>query len=134
MTPTESSKRINIMRMRKIIGIGETILDIIFKNEQPTAAVPGGSTFNGIISLGRLGLPVTMITETGNDKIGHIIKNFMTDNGIDNSHVCIYDDGRTAISSHTSTSATTPNTSSTKITPTPDSMSNGQKSTKTTSS
>lgn len=98
MTATESSKRINIMRMRKIIGIGETILDIIFKNEQPTAAVPGGSTFNGIISLGRLGLPVTMITETGNDKIGHIIKNFMTDNGIDNSHVCIYDDGRTAIS------------------------------------
>ena len=54
--------------MRKVIGIGETILDIIFKNEQPTAAVPGGSTFNGIISLGRLGLPVTMITETGNDK------------------------------------------------------------------
>lgn len=84
--------------MRKIIGIGETILDIIFKNEQPTAAVPGGSTFNGIISLGRLGLPVTMITETGNDKIGRIIKSFMADNGVDNTHVCVYDDGRTAIS------------------------------------
>ncbi len=84
--------------MRKIIGIGETILDIIFKNEQPTAAVPGGSTFNGIISLGRLGLPVTMVTETGNDRIGRIIKNFMADNGVDNSHVCVYDDGRTAVS------------------------------------
>lgn len=56
--------------MRKVIGIGETILDIIFKNEQPTAAVPGGSTFNGLISLGRMGLPVTMITETGNDRVG----------------------------------------------------------------
>ena len=53
--------------MRKVIGIGETILDIIFKNEQPTAAVPGGSVFNGIISLGRLGTNVTMITETGNE-------------------------------------------------------------------
>ena len=67
--------------MRKIIGIGETILDIIFKNEQPTAAVPGGSTFNGIISLGRLGLPTTMITETGNDKIGRVIKDFMIQGG-----------------------------------------------------
>ena len=84
--------------MRKVIGIGETILDIIFKNEQPTAAVPGGSTFNGIISLGRLGVPVTMITETGNDKVGHIIKRFMVDNGVDDSAVCMYADGRTAIS------------------------------------
>lgn len=28
--------------MRKIIGIGETILDIIFRNNQPSHAVPGG--------------------------------------------------------------------------------------------
>lgn len=84
--------------MRKIIGIGETILDIIFKDEQPTAAVPGGSVFNGIISLGRLGLNVTMITETGNDKVGGIIKSFMVENGVDDSYVCMYDDGRTALS------------------------------------
>lgn len=84
--------------MRKIIGIGETIMDIIFKDGQPTAAVPGGSTFNGIISLGRLGVPVTMITETGNDKVGRIILDFMKDNGIDSSSVCVYEDGRTAIS------------------------------------
>lgn len=84
--------------MRKVIGIGETILDIIFKNEQPTAAVPGGSTFNGIISLGRLGVPVTMITETGNDRVGRTIKQFMQDNGVDDSCVCMYEDGRTAIS------------------------------------
>ena len=34
--------------MRKVIGIGETILDIIFKDEQPTAAVPGHSHFVGL--------------------------------------------------------------------------------------
>ncbi len=84
--------------MRKVIGIGETILDIIFKNEQPTAAVPGGSVFNGIISLGRLGADVTMITETGNDRVGQTIKHFMTDNGVNTDHVCMYQDGRTAIS------------------------------------
>ena len=41
--------------MRKVIGIGETILDIIFRGDQPSAAVPGGSVFNGIVSLGRMG-------------------------------------------------------------------------------
>ena len=84
--------------MRKIIGIGETILDIIFKNEQPTVAVPGGSVFNGIVSLGRLGLNVSMITETGNDRVGNTIRRFMHDNGVDDSCVCVYSDGRTAVS------------------------------------
>ncbi|MDE5739964.1 MAG: carbohydrate kinase [Bacteroidaceae bacterium] len=84
--------------MRKVIGIGETIFDIIFKNEQPTAAVPGGSTFNGLISLGRMGQDVTMITETGNDRVGRTIKAFMEENGVNSQHVCMYEDGRTAIS------------------------------------
>ena len=37
--------------MRKVIGIGETVLDIIFQNDQPVQAVPGGSVFNSLISL-----------------------------------------------------------------------------------
>ena len=84
--------------MRRVIGIGETIMDIIFKDGQPTAAVPGGSVFNGIISLGRLKQDVTMITETGNDRIGQTIMNFMRDNGVDTSSVCMYKDGRSALS------------------------------------
>ena len=32
--------------MRKVIGIGETVLDIIFKDDQPIIAVPGVSVFN----------------------------------------------------------------------------------------
>ena len=51
--------------MRKVIGIGETVLDIIFRNEQPISAVPGGSTFNAIISLGRSGVETGFISETG---------------------------------------------------------------------
>ncbi len=84
--------------MRKIIGIGETIMDIIFKNGQPTAAVPGGSVFNGIISLGRLGANVTIISETGNDRVGREILHFMEDNGVDSRNVNVYEDGRTPIS------------------------------------
>ena len=56
--------------MRKVIGIGETVLDIIFRNEQPIHAVPGGSTFNAIISLSRAGINTCFIGETGNDHIG----------------------------------------------------------------
>ena len=68
--------------MRKVIGIGETILDIIFRGGQPTAAVPGGSVFNGIVSLGRIGVPICFISETGNDHVGNIILNFMRENNI----------------------------------------------------
>lgn len=73
-------------------------MDIIFKDGQPVAAVPGGSVFNGIISLGRMGLNVTMITETGSDRVGDVIENFMTDNGVDTRSVCRYSNGRSAIS------------------------------------
>ena len=48
--------------MRKVIGIGETILDIIFEGNQPSAAVPGVSVLIGIVSLGRAGLNVSFIS------------------------------------------------------------------------
>jgi len=73
-------------------------MDIIFKDGQPTAAVPGGSVFNGIVSLGRLGQRVSMISETGNDRVGRLIVDFMEENGVDASHVAVYQDGRSAIS------------------------------------
>lgn len=79
--------------MRKIIGIGETILDIIFKNGRPTQAVPGGSTFNTMVSLGRLGLPVRFITEIGNDTVGNIILDFMRANGLPTDNIDLFDDG-----------------------------------------
>ena len=76
--------------MRKVIGIGETILDIIFRGGQPTAAVPGGSVFNGIVSLGRIGVPICFISETGNDHVGNIILNFMRENNIPTDHVNVF--------------------------------------------
>ena len=84
--------------MRKIIGIGETILDIIFKNDQPWAAVPGGSVFNSIISLARLGLKVDFVSEVGNDHVGELIKRYMQDNGISSSYLDVYTNHRSAIS------------------------------------
>lgn len=84
--------------MRKVIGIGETILDIIFQNGQPTAAVPGGSVFNGIVSLARAGLTVCFISETGNDKVGKTILQFMEQSGISTQYVNVFPDGKSPIS------------------------------------
>lgn len=84
--------------MRKIIGIGETILDIIFKDDQPQRAVPGGSVFNGLVSLGRLGIPVSFISEAGNDKVGDIILNFMKDNHISTQYVDRFPNGKSPVS------------------------------------
>ena len=84
--------------MRKLNGIGETIFDIIFRGDQPTAAVPGGSVFNGIVSLGRAGIPISFISETGNDHVGNIILQFMRDNHIPTDHVNVFPDGKSPVS------------------------------------
>ena len=84
--------------MRKVIGIGETILDIIFRNGQPTAAVPGGSVFNGIVSLARMGVNVCFISETGNDRVGDAILRFMQENHIPTDHVNVFPDGKSPVS------------------------------------
>ncbi len=84
--------------MRRVIGIGETVLDIIFKNEQPQQAVPGGSAFNAIISLGRAGVPASFISETGNDRVGAWVKRFLRENGVDDSAVCVFPDSKSPIS------------------------------------
>lgn len=83
--------------MRKIFTIGETVLDIIFKNNQPVASTAGGSMLNTSVTLGRLGLPVYFISEYGNDPVGMQIDSFLAQNGIDTRHVYRYDDGKSAL-------------------------------------
>lgn len=73
--------------MARIFGIGETVLDILFKNDQPQAAIPGGSTFNSIISLGRAGMDCCIVTETGDDHIGDITCQYLRDNGVSDAFV-----------------------------------------------
>ena len=84
--------------MRKVIGIGETVLDIIFKDEQPIGAVPGGSVFNGLISLGRSGIHTTFISETGNDRVGRNIIQFLKDNHVDASNISVYPETKSPVS------------------------------------
>lgn len=72
---------------RKVIGIGETVFDIIFKNDRPVSAVPGGSTFNSMISIGRCGLDATFLSETGDDHIGDLVCAYLEENGVSSADV-----------------------------------------------
>ena len=76
------------MNKQRVIGIGETVLDILFKDDQPQKAVPGGSTFNSIVSLGRAGVPCCMVTEVGGDHVGELICHYLNDNGVSSEYVC----------------------------------------------
>ena len=84
--------------MQRVIGIGETVLDIIFKNGQPLRAVPGGSVFNGIIALGRSGVDATFISEAGNDRIGKWVIRFLEENGVDSANICVYPGSKSPLS------------------------------------
>ena len=83
--------------MRKVIGIGETILDIIFENNKPSTAIPGGSVFNGMVSLARCGVKVCFISETGNDHVGRIILDFMRENGMQTDYVNVFPGGKSPV-------------------------------------
>ncbi len=93
----------NPLQGRTVAGIGETVLDIVFKNNQPQAAVPGGSVFNAMVSLGRTagrlcpGTRLVMASQTGDDAVAGIITGFMRENHLDTS--CIQQDpGQSTVS------------------------------------
>ena len=82
----------------RIIGIGETVLDILFKDDQPLKAVPGGSTFNSIVSLGRAGMNCIMVTDVGGDHVGDLICNFLQENGVSSDYVCRHENVQSHLS------------------------------------
>lgn len=85
------------MNHNRIIGIGETVLDILFKNDQPLKAVPGGSTFNSIVSLGRAGMNCAMVTDVGGDHVGDLICNYLQENGVSSDYVCRHENVKSHI-------------------------------------
>jgi fructokinase len=83
--------------MKHIYCLGETVYDIIFKNGQPVAAKAGGSMLNSTVSMGRIGLPVSFISEYGNDQVGKEIDRFLNSSNVDTSSVYKYINGKTSI-------------------------------------
>lgn len=83
--------------MRNIYAIGETVLDIIFKNGKPQAAKAGGAMLNSAVSLGRIGLPVFLISEYADDNVGNIIDGFLKENGVGTDYVDHFTEGKTKL-------------------------------------
>lgn len=83
--------------MRKVYTIGETVLDILLKENQPFAAKAGGACLNTAVTLGRLGLPIYFIGEYGLDEVGNFIDRFLKDNNVSTEYVYRYFDGKSAL-------------------------------------
>lgn len=72
--------------MRRIITVGETTYDIIFRDGSPQSARVGGSLLNTSISLARLEQNVHFITRFGNDNIGDLSLKFLKENNVQIEH------------------------------------------------
>ena len=83
---------------RKVIGVGEAILDILFRDGRPVTAVPGGSCFNSIISVGRAGVPCVFVGYTGSDIVGQQTVDFLHTNGVGTEHFQLRQGEKSAIS------------------------------------
>jgi len=83
--------------MRNIYAIGETVLDILFKNQLPVTAKAGGACLNSAVTLGRLNLPVHFIGEYGMDKVGNIIDTFLKQNHVSTKYVYRYYSGKSTL-------------------------------------
>lgn len=85
-------------KARKIVGVGETVLDILFRGGQPEAAVHGGSSFNSIVSVGRAGVPCTFVGYTGADIVGRQTIEFLHANGVGTEHFQVREGEKSAVS------------------------------------
>lgn len=83
--------------MRQVYGIGETVLDIIFKDGEPRAAKPGGSSLNTCVTLGRLGMDIEFISEYGNDPVGDLVDKFLKNNNVKTRHITRFSNGKSAL-------------------------------------
>lgn len=82
---------------RRVFAIGETVYDIIFQDGAIKAGTPGGSMLNTSVSLGRLGVDVHFISETGDDELGELIKRFLEANGVKTSYLSQFKSGQTPV-------------------------------------
>jgi fructokinase len=73
--------------MARIFALGESLMDIIFRNNQPVSAKAGGSMLNSSVSLGRLGSDIYFVSDYGKDKVGDMIEQFLNENQVNTSYI-----------------------------------------------
>jgi fructokinase len=83
--------------MRKVYALGESLIDIIFNQQDVKAARAGGSMLNSAISLGRAGVDINFLSEFGVDQGGSFLSEFLNQNHVKTDHVFRYNDGKTPL-------------------------------------
>lgn len=83
--------------VRTVYAIGETVLDIIFRDGKVVSAIPGGSMLNTAVSLGRTGARVEFISDFGKDHPGELVADFLSKNGVSANWVNRYEKGKTTL-------------------------------------
>lgn len=83
--------------MRKVYAIGESLIDIIFRQGDVKAARPGGSMLNSSVSMGRAGMNINFLSEFGTDQIGDFLADFLEKNHVQTQYIHRYNTGKTAI-------------------------------------
>ncbi|MDE7136825.1 MAG: hypothetical protein K2N91_09360 [Muribaculaceae bacterium] len=78
------------MPNRKIIFIGETWLDIFFKDSQPTHSSIGGCIVKIAETFASKGITPILLTEIGNDSIGKKINAKLISLGVDTGYADLY--------------------------------------------
>ena len=81
--------------MRKIIAIGESIIDTVYRDFKPVRSFVGGRVSNAAASLGDMGLNVSMVSECCTDKVGDWVVNFFEGHNVDTKSIDRYTDGST---------------------------------------
>src|SRR3954467_15355715 len=66
------------------VVVGEALVDLVGQRGGRTLAVhPGGSPTNVALGLGRLGVPVTLITRLGRDSFGEMVRQHLEASGVE---------------------------------------------------
>lgn len=84
--------------MRKIIAIGECVLDVLFRNDHPVASFPGGRLLNAAAMLGSEGHQVYFVGEAARDHVGDIIVDYLSSKGVNVQSIDRFTDGITPTS------------------------------------
>lgn len=80
-----------------IYTIGETVLDIVFKNHVPKTSKVGGSALNSAVSLARMGAEVQFVSEVGDDEIGQHSIEFLHKQAVGTHYIQQYAGVKTSI-------------------------------------
>lgn len=84
--------------MKKVVAIGQSVLDIVHLEGKPVASYTGGRIANMSASLGRCGIHVEYVSECANDKIGDMVVDFLKANNVGTGSIDRFTDGKSQVS------------------------------------